>query len=318
MQKVCCYLGEQLGRYGFPDGHPFGPWRMQAFWQAMREHKLEKQVDICTPRLASQTELERFHQHAYVEQVKQQSQVGEGYLDYGDTPAFPGVYESASTVVGSCLDAVDRLLAGEYAAAFVPIAGLHHARRESAAGFCVFNDCGVVIETLLQHDHIHRVAYVDIDAHHGDGVYYGFETHPQVYIADLHEDGRYLYPGTGAANESGLGAAAGSKINIPLPPGADDETFFHAWHQVEDFLHQAEADVYILQCGVDSLADDPITHLKLSARCHYHAARQMLQLATASTPGGLLAVGGGGYAKHNIQRGWIAVVQGLLGLELDV
>ena len=111
---------------------------------------------------------------------------------------------------------------GECRRAFVPIAGLHHAARDRAAGFCVFNDCGVAIE-LLKRAGLKRIAYVDIDAHHGDGVFYAFEDDPAVIFADLHEDGRYLYPGTGMAEEIGKGAARGMKLNVPLPPGADDQ-----------------------------------------------------------------------------------------------
>ena len=108
----------------------------------------------------------------YVEQVKQQSILGNGYLDQGDTPAFTGMYEAASSVVGSVCDAVDRIVNNEYQRAFIPIAGLHHARRNIAAGFCVFNDCGVAIEYLRHKHNIQRIAYIDIDAHHGDGVLY--------------------------------------------------------------------------------------------------------------------------------------------------
>ena len=118
--------------------------------------------------------------------------------------------DSAPMVVGSVLDAIRRILAGDCPRAFVPIAGLHHARRDSAAGFCVFNDCGVAIETLRHQHGVQRIAYVDIDAHHGDGVFYAYEADPGVAIGDIHEDGRYLYPGTGAAHETGVGPAMAS------------------------------------------------------------------------------------------------------------
>jgi acetoin utilization protein AcuC len=313
MSQLCIYLGEALGHYGFPDGHPFGPWRMAAFSHALRKTGLMEKVSVLSPVLATQNEIERFHEHAYVEQVKQQSETGRGYLDYGDTPAFPGVYEAAADVVGSCLDAVNRIMHREYTKAFVPIAGLHHARRDRAAGFCVFNDCGVVIETLLKVHGLNRIAYVDIDAHHGDGVYYGFEDNPKVVIGDIHEDGHYLYPGTGDSHETGKGIAQGSKLNLPLPPGADDDTFLAAWNKLEAFIATARPEFILLQCGVDSLAGDPLTHLRFSADCHRHAAQRLTALADRYSQGRLLAVGGGGYDEQNIRRGWTAVVEGLIG-----
>ncbi|ALP54901.1 histone deacetylase [Candidatus Tenderia electrophaga] len=312
MSKLCVYLGETLGDYGFPNGHPFGPWRMQAFSEALDQAGLGPKITLRTPTPASQSEIERFHDHAYVEQVKRQSASGTGYLDDGDTPAFPGVYEAAATVVGSCLDAVAQIMRGACGPAFVPIAGLHHARRDRAAGFCVFNDCGVVIETLLQQYGLAKIAYVDIDAHHGDGVYYGFEHEPRVIIADIHEDGHYLYPGTGRSDETGTGAAEKTKLNLPLPPNAGATAFFEAWGQVESFITAAEPEFILLQCGVDSLAGDPLTHLQFSPQCHRHAARRLNSLAQRFAPGRLLAVGGGGYEKANIQAGWTALVEGLL------
>ncbi len=312
MSKLCVYLGESLGRYGFPDGHPFGPWRMMAFWQALRDNNLEHQVSIHSPIIATQEAIERFHSHDYVERVKALSITGQGYLDYGDTPAFPGVYEAIATVVGSCLDAVENIMKNRCNKVFVPIAGLHHARRDSAAGFCVFNDCAVVIETLLQEYNVNKIAYIDIDAHHGDGVYYGFEDNPHVIIGDIHEDGNYLYPGTGDSNETGTGTAKGTKLNLPMPPSADDDAFFTAWEILESFVTEQKPEFILLQCGVDSLAGDPITHLQFSPQCHKHAAQRLATLADYCAQGRLLAVGGGGYAAHNIKHGWTAVVEGLM------
>ena len=317
MSQLCVYLGESLGCYGFPDGHPFGPWRMQAFWQALRDNKLEQLAHIQAPVSASQTAIERFHTHDYVERVKTQSKTGKGYLDYGDTPAFIGVFEAAATTVGSCLDAVDKIMAGTYRKAFIPIAGLHHARRDTAAGFCVFNDCGVVIETLLQVYGLNTLAYIDIDAHHGDGVFYAFEDNPHVIIADIHEDGHYLYPGTGHHTETGKGLAKGTKLNLPMPAAAEDNAFFMAWEKAEAFVDAVQPEFILLQCGVDSLAGDPLTHLNFSRQCHKHAAQQLSKLADRHAHGRLLALGGGGYAEENIKQGWTAVIEGLIQSQRD-
>lgn len=309
---VCVYLGESLARYGFGRGHPFGPDRMDAFWRRAVAQGLDKRVCVCEPVSASQEVIERFHHHAYVEQVKRQSSTGEGFLDQGDTPAFRGVFEAAATVVGSTVDAAQRIMDGRCRRAFVPIAGLHHARRDGAAGFCVFNDCGVAIETLRRQFGVRRIAYVDIDAHHGDGVFYAFADDPELIIADLHEDGRFLYPGTGAVGETGLGPAAGTKLNVPMPPDADDKAFQVAWEQAEDFIRQRSPEFILFQCGADSLGGDPITHLRYSSSAHALAARRLCALADSCCDGRLLAMGGGGYDRTNLALAWTAVVEVLV------
>jgi acetoin utilization protein AcuC len=177
----------------------------------------------------------------------------------------------------------------------------------------VFNDCGVLIESLRHHHDLSRVAYVDIDAHHGDGVFYGFENDPQLLFADLHEDGRYLYPGTGDEEETGSGEAIGTKLNIPMPPGADDAAFLKAWERVEEYLVQGRPQFIILQCGADSLAGDPITHMKYSADSHAYAAQRLCKVADEYCDGRLLALGGGGYNLENISAAWCAVVEAMLG-----
>jgi acetoin utilization protein AcuC len=309
---ACVYIGDDLARYGFGEGHPFGPDRLGAFWQYARASGLAGRVSQCVPVPANRDAIERFHTRDYVKRVISQSATGEGYLDCGDTPAFPGVYEAASFVVGSVLDAIARLLRDECRHALVPIAGLHHARRDSAAGFCVFNDCGVAIETLRAEYGVRRIAYVDIDAHHGDGVFYSFEADPDLIFVDLHEDGRYLYPGTGMAAETGKGAAQGTKLNIPMPPGSQDEQFFAAWEMAERFIESRRPEFILFQCGADSLAGDPITHLQYSPAAHRHAAQRLCRLAERHCQGRLLALGGGGYNRDNLARAWTGVLQALL------
>lgn len=310
-KQTAVYAGEALARYGFGEGHPFGPDRFGAFWQAFQASDTADKVIVRTPVKARPEDLLRFHSADYVNRVRAQSRTGAGYLDYGDTPAFPGVYEAARYVVGSVLDAVAGVRRGDFRRAFIPIAGLHHARRDSAAGFCVFNDCAVAIETLRQVHGVRRLAYVDIDAHHGDGVFYAFEEDPDVVIVDFHEDGRYLYPGTGAAEETGRGAATGSKLNIPLAPHSDDTTFFRHWPRAERFVRDAQPEFILLQCGADSLAGDPITHLHLSTAAHAHAARCLRKIADQCCGGALIALGGGGYNRQNLARAWVAVVAAL-------
>jgi acetoin utilization protein AcuC len=203
-------------------------------------------------------------------------------------------------------------MAGTCLRAFTPIGGLHHARRDSAGGFCVFNDPGVAVETLRARLGVHRLVYVDIDAHHGDGMYYAFAEDPDVFIADIHEDGRFLYPGTGHSRETGTGPATGTKLNIPMLPDADDSAFMQAWAKVEDFVDFAKPEFILLQCGADSLAGDPITHLRYTPAAHSHAARRLCTLADKHCNGRLLAMGGGGYNRQNLAVAWTAVLRSLL------
>ncbi len=310
--STCIYLGDALAAYHFGPAHPFGPHRYPAFVDELQRRGLLRRLCGQRPIQAGTSQLEWFHTQAYVAWVEQQSETGVGYLDDGDTPSFKGVYEAAATVVGSVIDAIARILGGECRNAFVPIAGLHHARRGAAAGFCVFNDCGMAIEALRRAHGIQRIAYVDIDAHHGDGVYYAFAEDPELFIVDVHEDGRFLYPGTGGVAETGSGAAKGSKLNIPLPPGADDSVFADLWVTAEEFIRQSRPEFIILQCGADSMAGDPLTHLAYSAATHGMVARRLRDIAEEACRGRLLALGGGGYLPANVASAWCSVVEALL------
>ena len=273
--SCCVYLSDKLAAYNFGDEHPFGPQRHHVFKQAFYQQELDQKVDILSAVRTDRQTLELFHTKDYISKIIEQSKFGVGYLDNGDTPAFIGMYEAALYVAGSVLDAIDQLMNKHYKKAFIPIAGLHHARRHIAAGFCVVNDCGIAIETLFNKYHLQRVAYIDIDAHHGDGVFYSFEDDPRLIFVDLHEDGQFLYPGTGAISEIGKGEATGTKLNIPMPPQADDELFFKMWPQVEKFIEKHQPEFILLQCGADSIAGDPITHLAYSEQAHAHAAKKI-------------------------------------------
>ena len=303
---------EAIGRYGFPNGHPFGPDRLEAFLKEFRARGLDSRCLLRTSRAASDEELLRFHTPRYVARVRDRSMDGTGALDAGDTPAWRGCFEAAAHVVGATLNAAAALLSGQARRAFVPIAGLHHAARTGAAGFCVFNDCGIAIEILRRRYGVQRVAYVDIDAHHGNGVFYGFESDPDALFADIHEDGRTLYPGTGAASETGKGPAEGTKLNLPLPADAGDAQFFTAWEQIETYLQRTRPEFILFQCGADSLADDPITHLRFTEEAHAHAATRLCTLSREWADGRILALGGGGYNRRNIARAWTRVVRALV------
>jgi acetoin utilization protein AcuC len=310
-RAVILIHGPEIAAYGFPEPHPFGVDRHDAFMAELEQSDVYGHLEKQRARLATREEVEYFHTPSYVDRVAELSQRGAGLLDSGDTPAFAGVYEAARHVVGGTLAALAAIVQGPARCAFVPIGGLHHAARDRAAGFCVFNDCGVAIEAARRVHGISRVAYVDIDAHHGDGVFYGFEEDPELVFADLHEDGRFLYPGTGSRSETGRGPAHGTKLNIPMPPGADDAVFLSAWQEVEAYLDAARPELFLLQCGADSLAGDPITHLAYTERSHGHAAARLRLLADRHAGGRVLAMGGGGYNRANLARAWTRVVETL-------
>lgn len=309
---VAVVLGERLARYGFGAGHPFGADRHGAFVREFEQRGLRGRVTVLEPAEASGSDLGLFHTQEHIDFVRQLSEAGSGWLDSGDTPAYRGVFEAASTVVGSSLKAAEWVLEATSRRAFIPIGGLHHARRDRAAGFCVFNDCGVVIEALRIRYGLGRIGYVDIDAHHGDGVFYAFEADPDLIFADLHESGVTLYPGTGSPEESGVGSAFGTKLNVALPAGSGEVEFADVWPRMLAHLEQYQPEVLLLQCGADSLAGDPLAHLHLSPATHARAARDLCGLADRLGHGRVIAFGGGGYDRGNLAQAWSGVIEALL------
>lgn len=305
-------FGGELANYHFGEQHPFGPKRYWAFKEEFERRELNKKVLLSKPQQASEKQLALFHTQDYINKVKILSEKGEGYLDGGDTPALRGIYGSACTVAGTTLKAIDLIMQGDCNITFTPIAGLHHATRTSAAGFCVFNDCGIAIEYLRDQYNLKRIAYVDIDAHHGDGVFYSFEDDPDLCFVDFHQDGTTLYPGTGFINETGKRQAAGTKLNIPLPANSTDKTAKAFWENAENFIDKFKPEFILFQCGADSLAGDPITQLNLSPNFHAYVASRLTLLARKHCQGRLLAMGGGGYNLNNIKAAWNDVIDELI------
>ncbi|MEM1946459.1 MAG: acetoin utilization protein AcuC [Candidatus Caldarchaeum sp.] len=312
MARIAVAKGEELLKYSFPEPHPLNKIRLERFYELLgKESSLAEDLVFTKPVKATYDEILLFHSESYVKFVEEKCRQGHGYLDYGDTPAFPGCFEAASYVVGTTLDILKRILKGEFAAGFNPMGGLHHARRDRAGGFCIFNDAAIAIEYLLKVEHVNNVAYVDIDAHHGDGVCYDFYSDERVIYADIHQDGRTLYPGTGFRNETGGGKAKGRKLNIPLLPFSGDGEFFKAFQEVENFIKQFEFDFLLLQCGADALMGDPLTNLQYSPEAHRYAASSLKKIAEEKCSGRILARGGGGYDPDNVARAWTAVVKAL-------
>ena len=309
--SACLYADDTLARYGFPEGHPFGTDRQKAFLGEASSQGLLERVMLAKGRAARVEEIERFHHREYIERVRGAEDAGIGFLDLGDTPVFPGVYDISAHVVGSALRGLEAVMAGHCLRTLQPIGGLHHAGRGHAAGFCVFNDIGVVIDTLRSQYGIRRIAYIDIDVHFGDGVFYAFEDDPDVIIADVHQDPRTLYPGTGFAYETGKGLAEGTKLNLPMRYGAGDREFADVWPQVELHVERFEPEIFLFQCGADGLGGDPLAGLQYTRATHAHAARRLRVLADRHAKGRLMAFGGGGYSRVNLGKAWSAVLSEL-------
>jgi len=304
--RVGVLEGSELLAYSFPPPHPLNAARAEAFWKELDESKVEKKLLV--PRMASAETIELFHLKEHVRFVQKASEYGRGTLDMGDTPAYKGVYEASQYMVGSTLEAVEKVMAGDVDHAFNPVGGLHHARRDSSAGFCVFNDICIAIEVLRKKHNLRKILYVDIDVHHGDGVYYSYENDPDVFIFDIHEDGRYIYPGTGSASERGTGKAEGTKVNVPFEPGASDLDVYKQLPKLEKFVRVAKPEFIILQCGADGLANDPIGGLRYTPEAHGAVGALLHRLSHEVCGGRLIALGGGGYDPHNCAEAWVAVV----------
>lgn len=251
--------------------------------------------------VASRATLETFHQSEYIEFVERASGLDrEVLLDAGDTPAFRGCHEAAARLVQGAVDALDYTIEHRRPA-FHPAGGLHHAHPGRASGFCIFNDVAIAVARGMRRGH--RVAYIDIDAHHGDGVMYGFYDSGRVLDVDFHQDGRTLFPGTGFPQEVGRADGAGLKANIPLPPGAGDEALLPIFHRVvPPLLRWFRPHVIVLQHGVDGHYGDGLARLQYSPAAYAEIDRTILALAHELTGDRLLVTGGGGYRPESVSR----------------
>ncbi|HYA10245.1 MAG TPA: acetoin utilization protein AcuC [Thermoplasmata archaeon] len=304
--------------YDFGPGHPFN--------EASREsavHLLEaalttgERAAITWERAvepADLTALRSFHDAGYLEQIRAAgASRSRRPLDGGDTPAFPGCFEASARIVAGTARAV-RLVRDEGGIAFAPAGGLHHAHRDHASGFCIFNDLAVGIAAALESGS--RVAYIDIDVHHGDGVMYGFYGVGRLLDIDFHQDGRTLFPGTGRVTETGVGDGAGLKVNVPLPPGAGDEALVPlAQRLVPPLLREFRPDLVVVQHGVDGHWGDPLAQLQYTPAGYAEVDRLLLALAR-EFGGRLVVTGGGGYDPGNVARTLARTAYPLAGIGL--
>lgn len=308
------FLGYDLG-----GRHPLNPIRLDLTIRLARCLGVLDDVPLLAPIPATDDELRTVHSGDYIAAVKNAPR---GYIGHGlgtaDNPVFPRMHESSALVAGGSLVAVEEILAGRATRAVNIAGGLHHAMWDRAAGFCVYNDCALAIRRLLDGG-VSRVAYVDIDVHHGDGVQAAFVDDPRVLTVSLHQHPDTLWPGTGYSTDTGGGGAEGTAVNLPLPPGTGDEGWLRAFHAVvPDLLGAFAPDVLVTQHGADTHAEDPLAELALSVdgqRAAHHALRE---LAEETAGGRWLALGGGGYSLFGVvPRSWTHLLATLLDRDVD-
>ncbi|CAN5815218.1 acetoin utilization protein AcuC [soil metagenome] len=308
--------------YRFRPDHPFNPKRLELTISLIEELGLlsGEGVSLVPPRQATEDELLLAHSREYVDAVKRLSAGGTAQdgrqwgLGTEDTPLFARMHEVTATVVGGTLKAAELVMSGEFDRAFAIAGGLHHAHREMASGFCVYDDLAVAIAWLRQ-EHGARVLYIDNDAHHGDGVQGIFYSDPEVLTFSIHESGRYLFPGTGFVDELGEGDGFGYSLNLPVEPFTEDESWIELYSTA---LHEVAAafrpEIIVLQSGCDAHVLDPLTHLRCTTAMYEETVRLTCEVADEYCGGRLVATGGGGYAVWTVvPRAWALVWARLSG-----
>jgi len=325
-QSTALIFSDSYQDYNFSPWHPMKPARLLLTAELIKAYGITDQQNsrIIEPRLATVDELNLVHDLDYVEKVKELSQPGadeSGSIYYGlgtgDNPIFPRMHEASATIAGASLLGAEKIMAGELDHSFNVAGGLHHAQHNRASGFCVYNDVAIAI-AWLRKNHGARVVYIDVDAHHGDGVQNAFYHDPEVMTISFHESGRSLFPGTGFVAESGEGAAKGTSVNLPLASDTGDDIFLEAYDALVPPLVRAfNPGIIVTQCGCDGHWDDPLTHLALTLKGYQLIWQRMHALAHEVTGGRWLATGGGGYqAFLVVPRAWTALMTELAGVEV--
>jgi acetoin utilization protein AcuC len=312
---------EALLKYEFSSAHPMAPVRLDLTHRLSEALGLLDRdgVRIIRPEVASDELLASVHDPEYVRAVRSVSS-GEAPhrrdvgLGSDDNPVFPHMHEASARILGGSVAAAEAIWAGEVRHAVNFAGGLHHAARGHASGFCVYNDCSAAIQRLLDLG-AERVAYVDLDAHHGDGVESMFWDDPRVLTISVHETGISLFPGTGFANDVGGPDALGSAVNVAVPPGTGDSGFLRAVHAVVPQLLRVFApEALVTQHGCDGHREDPLTNLTMSVEGQRQLALDAADWAADFAQDRWLATGGGGYSPFSVvPRAWshlVAVVTG--------
>jgi acetoin utilization protein AcuC len=318
--KTAFVYTDRFGAFSYGSDHPMRPLRLKLTYELIEEKGLLQlpEAEVIEARKARDEEILLFHTPEYLRVLRgaDSGVVHEGDISYGlgfgDNPAFRGVFEWSAYSTGASLQAAELVAEGKFSGAFNIAGGLHHARPGRASGFCYLNDPAVAIKYLVGLGK--RVAYVDIDAHHGDGVEAAFYNTDRVLTISLHESGHWLFPGTGFATSMGEGEGRGFSVNLPLPPGTGDKLFLKGFNEVVPaFIEAFRPDILVTQLGVDSFASDPITHMNLTT----NGFEEMVK-AFKSFNIPWVALGGGGYDMDNVKRAWTlawAVMNGVEGRE---
>src|SRR6476646_8193100 len=299
-------------RYNFGPAHPMAPVRLDLtarLCEALGVFDVDG-VEVVGAEVAPDELLATIHDDDYVAAVKEASldpsRAQDAYgLGTEDDPAFEGMHDASARVVSGTVDSARAVWEGEAEHAVNFTGGLHHAMRGKASGFCVYNDIAVGIQWLLDHG-AERVAYVDVDVHHGDGVERIFWDDPRVLTISLHESGRVLFPGTGFPGDVGGPGAEGSAVNVSLPPGTGDASWLRAFHAVVPaLLRSFRPQVLVSQHGCDSHFLDPLAHLALSTDAQRTSYESLHRLAHSECDGRWVALGGGGYEVVDVvPRAW--------------
>ncbi|MFO7894938.1 MAG: acetoin utilization protein AcuC [Longimicrobiales bacterium] len=313
---------DELAGYRFRPGHPLDPRRLQLTMALIQAMDLVEPAQIVTPGPGTDDDLLTVHSAEYVDAVRTVSADPAARVDrrFGlgtqDVPIVRGMHAMSRAVVGSTLTAAERVASGEATRAFGIAGGLHHAHRDAASGFCVYNDLAAAIHRLRT-EHGLRVMYIDYDAHHGDGVQDLFYGDPDVLTVSLHESGLYLFPATGFVDELGEGDGHGFCANVPLEARTGDASYLAAFDAVVPALAAAyRPDILVVQTGCDTHALDPLTHLRCTTNLPEALMRRVVTIAEDCCDGRIVATGGGGYAIHAVvPRAWTLTWAALCGIE---
>ncbi len=309
--------------YDLGGHHPLHPVRWELTWLLAVGLGVIDGFEVVAPEPADAQTLSTVHTPGYIDAVRRASRpgfpfaVGHG-LGTSDNPIFPGMHDAAALIAGASVDAARAIARREVDRAVNFCGGLHHAMPDWASGFCVYNDAALAIAALLE-EGVRRVAYVDVDAHHGDGVQAAFYDDPRVLTVSIHESGQSLFPGTGWPWECGTGPAWGTSVNLAVPAGTADASWLRAFDAVVPGVVRAfRPEVLVTQHGVDTHREDPLTHLNLTIdgqRTSYEALRE---LAETVTGGRWLALGGGGYSLVRVvPRAWTHLLAIVSGHDID-
>ena len=315
---------EGLTSYDFGPQHPMAPIRVELAMALTRELGIldTPGVELMDIEPASDELLSLVHSSDYIEAVKKAGRTlepdDEHMLGTADNPVFPGMHDAAALISGASVAAAESVWTGRSAHAANVAGGLHHAMRGNAWGFCVYNDPALAIAWLLEQG-AKRIAYVDVDVHHGDGVQNAFYDDPRVLTISLHESPETLFPGTGVSGETGGPGAEGYAVNVPLPAGTGDNGWHRAFQAVvPPLLHEFQPEILVSQQGCDSHALDPLANLTLSVDGQRRAYQELHQLAQKTAGGRWLLFGGGGYGLVQVvPRAWTHLLGEAAGVPVD-